>query len=444
MSGKGSATPTSLLVTRRRFGPLFVAQFGGALNDNVLRNALVAMVTFGALSEQVANRAVTVNLILGLFMLPFFLFSASAGRFADTCPDRSAAVRLIKGAEVLTMAVAAVGLALGSVWLLVASVCLAGIQSAFFGPFKYALLPTLLEKRELLGGNALMNASTYVAIVLGIYWGTELGSGSGDGVAVTLVLMVIAVLGLCASLAMPPLPSGSGLSWRGSWSWNFARDIADTLRGSLKVKGVVPLALVISWFWASGAVILTQLPVVVREVTGHDHYSYLLLLLVVCLGVAVGSLTGARLLRGEVTTRHVPLGIAVASLACVYPAMPGAAVDFSPDTLGTVSSFIAQPAHYPLVGALAVISVAMGFYIVPLYATLQVVAPKGERGRMVATNNILNALCTVAGVLLAGFAAGLVEPYSLAVERLFAGMGLLGVAIAAWVRFGLRVGRNEN
>ena len=423
--------PTSLLITKRRFGPLFAVQFGGALNDNVLRNAMIAMVAFGILSEQVENRALLINATLGLFMLPFFLFSASAGSLADRCPERSIAVRYIKGAEIFTMTVAAVGLASNSALMLLFAVFCAGVQSAYFGPFKYALLPELLGPRELLGGNALVNASSYVAILLGIFWGTELGSSSYSGFEVTSVLMVIALAGFLAALYMPKMPNHAGTSWREAWSWNIARDIGATIRASMAVKGMVQLILVISWFWTSGAILLTQLPVIVSDIAGYGHRSYLFLLLVVCLGIAVGSLLSAVVLRGRVSTKFVPAGITIASLGCVYPFLAGVGEEAT-KTDGTLSAFIAVSSHWPMILALLAIAVAMGFYIVPLYATLQVVAPKDRRGGMVATNNIVNSLMIVVGVLFAGFVIGLTEPLSAAISRMFAGLGLIGLLVAAW------------
>lgn len=421
---------TGMLLARRRFGPLFVVQFGGALNDNVLRNAMVAMVAFGMLSEVVESRALMIQATLGLFMLPFFLFSASAGKLADRCLERSVAIRFIKGAEVVTMTVAAVGLATGSPGMLLFAVFCAGLQSAYFGPFKYALLPELLHRRELLGGNALLNASTYVAILLGIYWGTELGSAEAPSLEITLVLMGIAAVGFAAAFAIPKIPNDDGIAWREAWSWNVFVDIYHTVKASLKTKGMVPLILVISWFWTSGGIIITQLPIIVSDVAGYGHRSYLLVLLVVCLGVALGSLLSAAVLRGSVSTRFVPAGISLAALGCFYPFLSG--VEVSAAEGESVAEFLTETSHWPLIGVMLAVSVSMGFYIVPLYATLQLVAPKVRRGGMIATNNICNSFFVVVGVLIAGFVIGLTEPLPVAMQLLFAVIGLIGLAVAAW------------
>ena len=436
VAGQANArASTFMLLTKRKFGPLFCVQFGGALNDNVLRNAMVSMIAFGVLSETIENRALMINAALGLFMLPFFLFSASAGRLADRCPERALAVRYIKAAEIATMTIAAIGLAASNAALLLVAVCCAGIQSAYFGPFKYALLPELLHKRELLGGNALMNASTYIAILLGIYWGTELGSLESPGFQVTSVLMAIAALGFLAALGMPKLHNDNGVPWAKAWSWNIFGDMASTVRSSLDVKGMLPLIVLISWFWSSGAIILTQLPVIVSDIAGFGHRSYLFALLVVCLGVAFGSLMTAVLLKGVVNTRYVPYGMLVAALGCFYPFLSNVGGASMPEALGDLPAFLAEPSHLPLLLAMFLIASSMGFYIVPLYATLQLVAPKNKRGGMVATNNIFNALFTVTGVLLAGFVVGLTEPLADAITRLFWVLGTAGIAIAAFARF---------
>ena len=430
------AGPTYRLVGQRRFGPLFVVQFGGALNDNVLRNALVTMITFGVLSEQVANRAILVQVALGLFMLPFFLFSASAGRFADACPDRALAVRMIKALEIVSMTIAAVGLALGSVTVLLVALFLTGLQSAYFGPFKYALLPDLLAREELIGGNALLNASTYVAILIGIFLGLGLGAAANSDLQVTAVLMVIAVLGYCAALAIPPLPGPAHARWRQAWSWNIVRDMRANFQGSLAVPDMIPLILVISWFWMSGAIVITELPVIIRDAAGFDHNVYLLLLLVVCLGVAAGSLLSAWVLRNTVSTRLVPMGIAIASFGCLLPVFPTDTEPVPTAELGSLMQFLADAANYPMIGTFLGIAMAMGFYIVPLYTTLQLVAPPAERGRMVATNNIFNALFIVVSFGVATVIVSMFQPVGQAIEYLFVMLGFGGFAVAV---FGARV-----
>lgn len=423
------------ILGQRKFGTLFIVQFGGALNDNVLRNAVVAMITFGVLSSQSEqSRGLLIQLTLGLFMLPFFLFSASAGKFADNCPDRATAVRYIKFIEIVSMMVAAVGLALGDIGLLLVAVFLAGMQSAFFGPFKYALLPEILLRDELVNGNSLLNASTYIAILLGIYWGTDLGSAHDNSLAVTVVVVVIALIGFGVALNLPALPNPRQTDWRKAWRWRIFRDIVANLRGALKVPALVPLIVLISWFWMSGAIIVAQLPLLVRDAAGFDHVTYLFLLLVVCCGIALGSLLNIPFLRGKLSLRYAPAGLIVASLGTMLPVWPRQDANVAVHELGGLTEFWSASFAAPIVGMLLLTAVAMGFYIVPMYAALQLAAPSAQRGRMIATNNIINALMIVCGVVVAGFIISLGSAVGGAIYQVFALLGFCGLGVAAWSR----------
>lgn len=421
------------LLSQRRFAPLFGVQFGGALNDNVLRNVVVAMLTFGAFSDVGgASRSLLVQAALGLFILPFFLLSASAGRLADGCPDRRLAIRVIKAVEIVTMLVAAVGLMVGNIWLLLLAVCLAGVQSAYFGPFKYALLPLLLARGELIAGNGLLSASTYLAILLGILWGTELGTTDDQPLVVIGILLAIAVAGFACTLWFPAVLGPVGSSWRQAWSWNFLGDTWIALRALVRSPPVATLVMFISWFWATGSIITAQLPIYVRDVAAHDHVTYLFLLLLVCAGIAAGSLSVITLLRTGVTTRWVPAGMAASALPLFFlpvgTAVPSLAAS---GELGTLADFLATGQAWGVGAVLISTAVGMGFYIVPLYAALQLAAPPDRRGQAIAANNIVNSLMIVAGVLLAGTLLGANETIAAAMSQLFVILGGLTLALAA-------------
>lgn len=421
------------LLRQRRFLPLFVVQFGGALSDNVMRNALVAMITFGALGAEIENRALYVQLAVGFFMLPFFLFAASAGIFADRCPDRAVAMRFIKVGEIGTAAFAVLGLALGDVNLLLLAVFLAGVQSAFFGPFKYAVLPDLLQPEELPGGNALLSASTFLAIIAGVYAGTELGVRSDAGVAASL--LVLAAAGFAAALLLPALPNARPLAWGKAFTWNIFAAIGANFRHCRAKPWTLSLLCIISWFWASGAIISTQLPLLVRDVFGYSHQAYLVMLLVICLGIATGSLLGGMLPRGSKGNRPVPLAIAVASVCCLLPVYPEAALPAVGADLPGVAAFFSEPSHYPAVINIFVLSAAMGLYIVPLYVTLQLFAAPGERGQVVAANNIFNALFIVIGVLLSSALVGAATNVGEGIESLYAVLGFVGFGFAVLANY---------
>ena len=421
---------TYSILFKRNFAPLFIVQFGGALNDNVLRNAIVAMITFGVLSQKIENNAIYVQMALGFFMLPFFLFSASAGKFADLCPDRSIAIRYIKLAEIFTMTVACIGLVSNNILLLIFSVFLAGMQSAYFGPFKYALLPIILKPHEIITGNALLNASTYIAIILGVYWGTILGAKVDSNIQIMIVLIIIAILGFIAAIKIPAILNDTNLSWQESFSMNIFNDIKSTIQKSNETPGLRNLILLISWFWASGAVITTQLPIIVSELLNYNENAYLFLLLIVCLGIATGSLSSSLVLKGKVSTKLVPIAIAVASFGCLLPvfAVSGEVVEVA--TKDTLTNFLNNCSSYYLIFTLFGISAAMGFYIVPLYATLQLIAPKTQRGQMIATNNIYNAAFIVCGVLIAGYIITSSSDLNNGIENIFTVIGFIGFVVA--------------
>ncbi|MBF2734665.1 MAG: MFS transporter, partial [Betaproteobacteria bacterium AqS2] len=418
------------LLLQRRFLPLFVVQFGGALNDNVLRNALVAMITFGALGAELSNRALYIQLTVGFFMLPYFLFAASAGSFADRCPDRALAIRWIKLAEIGTVCVALAGFAFGSVGALLLAVFLAGTQSALFGPFKYAVLPDLLEADELPRGNGLVSASTFLAIIAGVYLGTELGARPGGAGALAATLLLIALAGFVAAWRLLPLPNAAPQGWLQAFEWNIFRAIAVNIRACRTEPWTLSLICMISWFWVSGAIISTQLPLLVRDVYGYDHTVYLGLLLLICLGVAAGSLIAGRLPRGATSNRPVPFAIAVAAFCCMLPVYPDAALPPAGEELPGLAAFLAVPAHYAGAANIFVLSMAMGFYIVPLYVTMQLLAPARQRGRVIAANNVFNAVFIVLGVVLAGLLVGAGADVGVGIDRLYLTIGMLGFVVA--------------
>lgn len=427
-----SSLPASIsLLWQRRFGPLFGVQFGGALNDNVLRNAVVAMITFGILSNATESRALLIQAALGLFILPFVLFSAAAGRLADDCPDRRLAIRLIKAVEIGTMGLASIGLATNNVALLLLAVFFAGVQSAYFGPFKYAILPELLQRSELIAGNGLLNASTYVAILLGIFWGTELGANAGSTLTISAILLGLAVAGFVCTFWLPAMPGTATSSWQHAWSWRIHTDLFANLRKFLRLRKPALLVAFISWFWVSGAIVTAQLPIYVSEIADAGYTIYLSLLLIVCVGIACGSLLAILILRTTVTTKLVPLGMAISALALFW--LPNWEATVA-GNLFMLDEFIVSYAAPQLCGLLLVTALGMGFYVVPLYAQLQLAVPAQQRGRVIAANNIVNALFIVLGVVVAGVLIGANESVIAAMRQLFWALGGIGLAVTflAW------------
>jgi acyl-[acyl-carrier-protein]-phospholipid O-acyltransferase / long-chain-fatty-acid--[acyl-carrier-protein] ligase len=378
------------LLVSPRFGPLFATQFLSAFNDNALRNALVLMIAYRADAAGQFSAQLMIPLAAGLFMLPFFLCSASAGQIADE-NDKAWLIRLIKLLEIPVMLAAAGGVLTGSASVLLALLFAMGIQAAFFGPLKYAILPDLLGADELLLGNALVEAGTFVAILLGTIAGMLIATRHGAAIVAGLIVAVA----LVAWLASWGIPSTSPASRREKGSWKLwtttARVISQVGREPVPFRSMLG----ISWFWLAGATYLSQFPSYVRFTLGAEEAVVTLLLTLFSVGVAIGSLLCNRLLGGKVSARCVPwgaLGIAIFSID-LWLASPAPAPTRE---LATLATFVTDPAHWRVLVDLVGIAAFGGVFVVPLYALLQAASERGHRARAIAANNIINAAAMVA------------------------------------------------
>jgi 1-acyl-sn-glycerol-3-phosphate acyltransferase len=383
------------LLRARRFGPFFLTQALGAFNDNLFKNALVILVTFGIASLSPGDVNLYVNLAAGLFILPFFLFSATAGQIAEKF-EKARLIRAIKLFEIAIMAVAVVGLLAGSIGLLFAVLFLMGSQSALFGPVKYSILPQHLHEQELVGGNALVEAATFLAILLGTMAGGWLMAQHGGVQWISAMVVAIALLGYFAARAIPPAPpTAPGLRI----NWNPATETWRNL-SFLKTSRTVFLAVLgISWFWLYGALFLSQLPNYTKLFLGGNETVVTLLLTVFSLGVGIGSLLCERLSGHKVEIGLVPLGSIGLTLFGIdlYFAQPDAAIA----TGLSASQFLGAAGNHRVLWDLLLIGIFGGFYIVPLYALIQTRSEPSHRSRVIAGNNILNALFMVVAALLA-------------------------------------------
>ena len=384
--------PARLLLTRR-FAPFFAVLLTGAYNDNVLRNALVVMVTYQVVRYAGLDSGALVAAAAGIFILPFFLFSATGGALADRYP-RHRLVRAVKLAEMLLMALAWLGFAWNSLGLLFAVLFLTGLQSALFGPVKYAILPNLLEREELLGGNAWVAAGTFAAILAGTLTGTLLMAAPDARAWVPGVLLASAGFGYACSRFVPAqAPGRPGLAL----SRNPLRETARILRLGLAEPGLPGIMLAISWFWMIGAGVLVQLPVYMRDTLAGDEQALGGVLAVFTVGVALGALLCGALARGRDAGRHGPLAAALIGAACLLlalePALPGPARGFA--------ALLGDPQARQSLGLLLLLAIAGGYYIVPLYTRLQRRAEDRRRARAIACTNILNALAMVLVSVLA-------------------------------------------
>lgn len=423
-AGHGPGAPQlTHLLRSRRFLPLFVTQFLGALNDNVIKNAMVVLLTFQAASWTTLSPGVLANLAAGLFILPFFLFSATAGQLADKY-DKSVLARLAKLLEIGIVLVAGAGFLLRSLEVLLAALFLLGLQSTLFGPVKYAILPQHLRPAELVGGNALIEAGTFVAILLGTLAGGLLAGLGGATSAITLAGLVVAAAGYLASRSIPPAPPPApGLvvdfnplsaTWR---TFQFARENRTVF---LAILGI-------SWFWLYGALLLAQFPAYAKLVLGGSETAVTLLLGVFTLGIGVGSVLCERLSAGRVELGVVPLGsigltLFGIDLALATPAMPLG------EALGALA-LLAQPGIWRILIDLILIGIFGGFFIVPLYALVQQRSNAEHRARVIAGNNILNALFMVVGAL----AAALLLSVGTSIATLFALAALCNAVVAVYI-----------
>ena len=413
------------LLGQRRFAPYFVTQLLGAFNDNVYKNALVALVAFAAASEATSSGdGLLINLAAGLFILPFFLFSAYAGQVADR-HEKSTLIRRIKLAEIAIMALGVAAFALGSVPMLIAILFLMGTQSAFFGPLKYAILPQHLDERELIGGNGMVELGTFLAILLGTVAGTQLVARAEGGVApLALTLLGVAALGWLASRAIPEAaPCDPTLRVRFEPLRGTFRLVAETARERVVFQSILG----ISWFWFMGATYLAQFPVYARDVLGGDVDAFTLMLATFSVGIGAGSLLCERLSHGRVEIGLVPFGAAGLTLfgLDLTLATPEAPLG---DALGVMELLATADARRVLLD-IALIGLFGGFYIVPLYALVQKRSVPSRRARAIACNNVMNALFMVGSALaaLALLAAGV------SIAGIFLAMTVANALVAAYI-----------
>ena len=411
------------LMGERRFLPFFVTQFLGALNDNVFKNALVILLTYRAGTMTSADPQLLVNLSAGLFILPFFLFSATAGQLADKF-EKSRLIRFVKLFEIGIMLIAALGFARDSLPLLLAALFLMGTHSTLFGPVKYAILPQHLRREELVGGNALVEAGTFIAILLGTLAGGLL-AGSGGTSLVSAAVIGIAVLGYLASRAVPAAAAPDPDL---RIDWNPVAETWRNLEFTRRNRTVFLSILGISWFWLYGAVFLAQFPVYAKDVLGGAEAVVTLLLAVFSIGIGAGSLLCERLSGHKVEIGLVPFGSIGLTLFAVDLAFASPAVAPHGPPLG-VAAFVAQLHAWRLLFDLLMIGVFGGFFIVPLYALVQSRSEPAHRSRIIAGNNILNALFMVIAALasIALLRAGLTIP------QLFLVVGLCNAAVALYI-----------
>ena len=413
------------LLRQRRFAPFFLTQFLGAANDNLFKFAFTVLVTYQLQLTWLEPKMA--GLVIGaLFILPFVLMSATAGQWADKY-DKAAIMRGVKVLELVVMGVAAVGFWFQWVPVLLACVFLMGLHSTLFGPVKYAYLPQHLSERELTGGNGLVEMGTFVAILLGNVGGGLLMSIAGTGTHwVAVCCLAVAVLGWLASKQVPASPSSdAGLKL----NWNPATETWRNLKLAAEYPSVFRSLLGISWMWFFGAVFLSQFPSFARDVLGGDEQVASLLLVVFSVGIAIGSLLCETFSHRHVEIGLVPIGAVGMTVFAFDLYLASQGLHHEAGALMSVGQFIAQPEHWRVMADLALLAFSAGLYSVPMYALIQLRAKPSHRARIIAANNILNALFMIVSSLMAGALLGA----GFSIPEVFGVTAVLNVIVVGYV-----------
>jgi 1-acyl-sn-glycerol-3-phosphate acyltransferase len=388
------------LLGQRRFAPFFWTQFSGAANDNIFKFAFTVMVTY-QLSISWMQPAMAGLVIGALFILPFLLFSATSGQLTDKY-EKTKIIRFVKNLEIAIMAIAAYGFFQANVPVLLACTFLMGLHSTLFGPVKFAYMPQVLNERELTGGNGMVEMGTFVAILAGnIVGGVLVAIPSVGPGYVAVACIVMAVIGRLVAQFIPAAPATDPTL---TINWNPFTETWKNLKLAHGNVVVFRSLLGISWMWFFGAVFLSQFPSFAKEVLHGNSNVASLLLVVFSIGIATGSLLCEVLSRRHVEIGLVPLGalgMSVFALDLYFASRSLPAVD-----LLTASQFIAAPAHWRVMADLFLLSLFAGLYSVPMYALIQLRSVPTHRARIIAANNILNALFMIASSVIVGALLG--------------------------------------
>jgi MFS family permease len=382
------------LLRARRFLPLFATQFLGAFNDSLFKQAVVLFVTY-QLYSNAAKEFQFSAIAQGLFILPFFLFSALSGQLADD-HDKAKLIRIIKFVEIGIMIFGGAGIMLANIPLMLAAVGMMGVHSTFFGPIKYAILPQHLRHDEVLGGTGLVEAGTYIAILLGTVLAGVLAASPDIAAATTIG---IAVLGFLTGRQVPPAPPAAE---RIPFNWHIIHASIELVSATLHIRRLFLAILSISFFWTIGAVLIIVFPPLVKNVLGADEQVASLFIAIFSIGIAIGSVLINRLLKSEVSARYAPGSvIAMGAFVLLLHFVSLSWTKHNGPELTTLANFLERPLAGLMVIAMLGVAITGGMFVVPLYAFLTTTVPQTETARTVAANNIVNSGAMVIGSLVA-------------------------------------------
>lgn len=416
------------LLSKRRFLPLFLTQFLGALNDNVYKNALIILITYKLVEFNTNwSSAVLINLAAALFILPFALFSATAGQLVDQV-EKSQYIRKIKLCEIGISLFIGIAFYSHSLTLIMLGLFLFGAQSTFFGPVKYSILPQHLKSYELVGGNGLIESATFIAIILGSIVGGILIVYDNGTLWVWLVITLMALLGLRSSYA---IPKAQTYDPNHKVNWNILSSTWATLRLGFSNQNLFLAILGVSWFWFFGSALFYQLPLYIRDYLGGNSYIVNLFIACFAVGIGLGAILCEKLSRNNIEIGLVPLASLILTLLTLqlYHLQP------TPSTMAinnahlTITAFFQVTRNWFVLFCVIGLGVAAGLYTVPLYAYIQDRSPKNQRAQFIACNNILNA-CLMA--LAAFVCIGLLKA-GLTVPELFLVVATLNLCVSLYI-----------
>ncbi|CCN48325.1 putative Permease of the major facilitator superfamily fused with 1-acyl-sn-glycerol-3-phosphate acyltransferase [Vibrio nigripulchritudo MADA3029] len=411
------------LMRQKRFLPYFITQFFGAFNDNIFKNVLLLFVAFAGAEALPISSNLFINLAAGLFILPFFLFSASAGVLADKY-EKSAYIRKVKLAEIGIMTLGAIGFVTQSYLILLILLFLMGTQSAFFGPVKYALLPQHLKRDELVSGNALVETGTFLAILLG-----TLGAGviaSADNATIVAAICVVS-FALCGYVASRSIPEAAPTAPEVEFKWRPVSQTKHTLAIAKRDRVVFQAIMAISWFWFLGASYLTQFPNYTKLHLNGNESAVSFLLALFSVGIAIGSMACDRISKHKLEPGIVPVGSLGISVFGIMMA------SFTPDSLpefADFTSFLTYTALWPVFFSLLMLGASGGLFIVPLYTLMQTQAREDERAQIIAANNIYNSIYMVGSAVLGIVCLSVLE---LSIPTLFLLLAIVNIFVAIYV-----------
>jgi MFS family permease len=417
------------LLQKRRFLPFFLTQFFGAFNDNAFKLTMLTMISYDLTHIQVQSEYYQAIASI-LFILPFFLFSATSGQVADKY-DKAMLIRIIKVIELFLMIVGSFALYYGNIFWMMFTLAGLGTHSTFFGPIKYAILPDHLPKKDLLGATGLIDASTFIAILLGTTLGSlVVGSQYGEPYAAIFMTVAVAFLGLLASFMIPSAPSFSPnlkiepLFWTATFR---------LLKQATKNLGIFVAILILSWFWLLGTVLLTKLPDFTNYVLGADNTVFALFLALFSIGIATGSIAVNLIFRGKIPLFIVPWAMLAFTCFTTDLYWVSSSLNISA-SLVTIDVFFTSLSHWRISCDLFMLAFSAGLFVVPLYTYLEIASPPENRARTIATNNIYNSLFMVLGTLL----VMVLLHFSVTIPQVFLVISLLNILAASLAWFYLQ------